>query len=55
MINYFDGTSDTLHAGDVTEMELKIEKEIEAMLVAWRDEEGLTTLFDGQLGIILQV
>ena len=55
MINYLDGTSETLLAGDVIEMELKIEKEIEAMIVVWRDEEGLTTQFDGQLGIILQV
>lgn len=36
-------------------MELKIEKEIEDMLMTWRDEEGLSTLFDNQLGIILQV
>jgi hypothetical protein len=55
MIYYLDGNSDTFLAGDVIEMELKIEKEIEAMIVAWRDEEGLTTQFDGQLGIIMQV
>ena len=36
-------------------MELKVEKEMEVMLMTWRDEEGFTTLFDNQLGIILQV
>ena len=36
-------------------MELRIEKEMEVMLMTWRDEEGFTTLYDNQLGIILQV
>jgi hypothetical protein len=51
----FASDSDTDYWKDALKRELEVEKEIKAMLVSWREEEGLTTLFDEQLAIILQV
>ena len=47
--------TDILEGADVTEKELAVEKEIRNMIVSWREDEGLSTMFDEQLSIILQV
>lgn len=46
---------DVQEASEVTKMEIQVEKDVKAMLVSWREEEGLRTRFDEQLSIILQV
>ena len=46
---------DVQTSGEVTRMEEAVEREVRAMIMAWREEEGMRTQFDEQLSIILQV
>jgi hypothetical protein len=46
---------DVQTANEVTRMEEGVERDVKAMLMSWREEEGMGTRFDEQLSIILQV